>query len=410
MSKETHKKLILLSTILLIYTFFSLLYINGFVIIPESIYPGFGDLNVVLKSTDCYRLGFNPYFDKNEICSCIFNYPFIWLKLTALIGLTSKHIYFVGFILILIFVFLTTFLFRDLTIKKTAIVSLVMISPPILLLLERCNIDVIIFELILCLYYLSKTLNKYSFSIYITSILIISSSLLKIYPVFILPILLLENVNQTKRILIFFTTSCILICYFIYNINEIKLIISYTPKPSELAYGRNVLLQEFVPPNILFIVSFIPFICVSMSFYFMKDKLFNFFSKIEIKDTRFILFFGGILILTGSYLFGNNWDYRLVFLIFLLPFTFSLDSEFKPNLAFKKVFYIIVITILFSSFLHRNAPIYNNYMQWFISRNFLMSIKYIAVTIIASFGCYLLYYILNLNFIEFKQSFSKKNK
>ena len=405
---KLNKGMLLFSILLFVYSLLSLTYYNGYFYVPEAIPPGFIDLNVVLKSTDCYNLGYNPYFAKNEFCTWTYNYPFVWIKLSSLFGLSSKDTYYIGFIFIFIFILSVSFLFKDVSLKKILFITCVLLSPPILFLLERGNIDIVIFELILCLYYFSSKM-KASSSIYVTCLLLLISSALKIYPVFMLPILLLENVNQRKRLLLFLITSISIICYFLYNLNELKVVISNTPKPSELAYGKNVLLQEFVPKNVFVYVSLIPFLLVSIYFYFKRDILFQLFNSFDKNDPRFKLFFGVSLIFTGSYFFGNNWDYRLSFLVLLFPFIFSLNNTTRKIRFFKKVFYILTTILLLVSFLHRTAPIYNNYIQWFIGRNFLMSIKYIAITTFASFGIFLFYYILSINIIEFKHSLKKNN-
>ena len=193
--------------------------------------------------------------------------------------------------------------------------------------------------------------------------------------------------------------------YFLFNLNELKIVISNTPKPSELAYGKNVLLQEFVPHKIFFIVSLVPIFLISLFFYSKRKNLFELFQTFDTSRISFKLFFCGVMIFTGSYFFGNNWDYRFVFLILMFPFIFTLGSQNKINIFFKRVFYVLVFILLVASFLHRSAPIYSNYIQWFIGRNFLMSIKYLSITTVASFGLYLLFYIVKLNFIEFKQSY-----
>lgn len=187
----------------LIYALFSFVYLLfDTVSVPDGIYPGFLDLNFLLKYVDCYKNGFNPYIDKNSICIGELNYPLVLLKLFIKLGLGSDHTYLIGFTFIVGFVISVSLLFKKLTIKQFILLLLIFISPPFLLLLERANIDILIFILILIsVFYIRKKHSVYR--VYLSYLIILIASFLKIFPFFLLPLIFIEKIQIKHKIIIF---------------------------------------------------------------------------------------------------------------------------------------------------------------------------------------------------------------
>jgi hypothetical protein len=390
------------------YTLFSLIYFCfGIVSVPDGIYPGFADLNLLLKYVDCYNNGFNPYIDKNSFCIGELNYPFIWIKLISIFGGNSSHTHVIGFSFILLFVFIISFMFPKVTIKQFTLLCLIMISPPFLLLLERGNVDIIIFILIVIAVYYIRNFDK-NYSIYLTYIVILFASILKIFPFFLVPLVLIEKISIKKKIIILFSSLVIFSIFVLLSFDEIKLILANTPRPSELAFGKNVLIQEIVSKNHLLYISIVPFIILTMFFYIKREWVLYVYTEISKQNEKSFMFTSGLLIFLGIYFFGNNWDYRLVYIVLFLPIIFKLSNSDFKLLLFKRYMLISITIILLVSALHRSLHIYQNYIQWFIFRNLLMSLKYILLTSIVSFGTIYLFFILKENFYEMLNTFKKK--
>lgn len=398
----------LVISLILTYTLFSLIYVVlGVVSVPDGIYPGFADLNLLLRYVDCYVNGFNPYVDKNSLCIGELNYPFIWIKLISLLGGNSNHTHLIGFSFILLFVLTVSFMFPKVSIKQFIILLCLLISPPILLLLERGNVDIIIFILIIIAIYYIRKYDK-NYSIYFTYGIILLASFLKIFPFFLVPLVLIERINFKKKIILLFSLITIFSIFVYFSLDEIKLILLNTPRPSELAFGKNVLLQELVSKNNLPYISILPLVIMTIFFYIKRQWVFHIHNEISKHQESAFIFTSGLLIFFGIYFFGNNYDYRLVYVILFFPVIFNLNNLDVKLLLFKRFLFLSVIIILLASALHRSLPIYQNYIQWFIFRNLFMGLKYLLLTAIVSFGAIWFFYIIKENYNEMIRTFNKK--
>lgn len=402
--------LILLFTILS-YSVFAILYQNGYSwIIPESGPPGFYDLRVVLESTGCYNKGYDPYFTTNKDCPHVYNYPFVWIWLTNLLKLTIQDVYLIGFGMIFSFVLSISFLFRKITISNLILLVITLISPPILLLLDRANIDIIIFILLLIACYYLRTGFKSIAKIHFSYVLILIATMFKIYPVFILGLIIIDPIDIKHKYIVIVYSTVTLSLYTLFNLNEILVLLGNTPHPSELAFGKNVLIQEFLSPSKLVYFSFLPFIVMILIVFYKRVFFKQLVSRLQLDTSKEgKLFFGGVLLFTGTYFFGNNWDYRLVFVIFFFPYLFSDHLKNNELNKFKNIFILLLIIVLFTSFIHRSGYFFKSYHSWFIGRNLLMGLKYLIVTFFTAFGFYIIFYYIMQQIDILKLTFKKED-
>ena len=176
-----------------------------------------------------------------------------------------------------------------------------------------------------------------------------------------------------------------------------------TPHPSELAFGKNVWIQEFVSEKRLPYVSLICLIISGFLIFYGRLFFLNLVSNLSLEKTKEgKLFFAGLLLFSGTYFFGNNWDYRLVFVLFFLPYLFSISKKNGNLNNFKNVFIILLIIVLFTSFIHRSGYFFTSYNSWLIGRNLLMGLKYLIVTFFTAFGLLVILFHLNKQFKSLK--------
>ena len=388
----------------LLYFVLAILYKLGYHwIIPESGPPGFYDLRVVLESTSCFNKGFNPYFTTNTDCPHLYNYPFVWIWLTNFFHLTIHEVYFIGFGMIFIFVLSISFLFRKITISNLILLVITLISPPILLLLDRANIDILIFILLLIACYYLRSGNITHTKVHFSYILILIATMLKIYPGFLLAFILIDPIEIKQKLIVAFYSTLILFFYSLLNLHEILILLGNTPHPSELAFGKNVWIQEFVSEKRLPYVSLICLIISGFLIFYKRLFFLNLVSNLSFEKTKEgRLFFAGLLLFSGTYFFGNNWDYRLVFVMFFLPYLFLISKKNVVLNNFKNIFIFLLFIVLFTSFIHRSGYFFNSYNSWLIGRNLLMGFKYLIVTFFTAFGLLVILFYLNKQFKSLK--------
>lgn len=303
----------------------------------------FGDFRNIQSSTLSYLNGFDPrinnvfdQFGTNLI------YPFIWVYIGDFFGLQNEMNFYI-FIGIFVFIFLLSgyYLIKNSTnYYKFTIAVLLVFSQSNLLLIERGNIDLIIFGLI-CL---AVIYRKFFIP------LVFISSLLKIYPIVLLSIKF-KNFKSS-----FFLTISVLILGFIFY-EDILFSFNSAPTPGSFSYGSKVasyLIFTFLNLNISHYIISVFLTGISIFLYKYTDLKFINVLKNNQKDSEIIFFVVGSLIYCSTFIVSGNFDYRLVFVLLIMPIILK-----------SKSFYIWSL-VIFGSFNQRLLKyIFFNYNEYF---------------------------------------------
>jgi hypothetical protein len=312
----------------------------------------FADLRVVTSGNECYRLGYNVYI-KNP-CNPFFhlgafNYPKIWLSFSQL-GLNQSHTFPIA-IIIIVFFLVTFFLFIGrLNYAEGLIYSAILCSSSVMLAMERANNDLIIFIILaLVIIFLTKRAKIIH---YVSYFLLLFASILKIYPIFAFTLLIRESPKKLLRLGCILITSFTL--YLVSELNNIKLVFQNTPQVTFWSYGSKIIfitlikdvksflkkigidkkyLYDLIPDLNMgkpLLLKLLAITLVGLLIIIGLLILRNFLSwnrfKLQVEyfnnhlDRQFIDSFRvGASIYLGTFLFSNNWAYRLIFLIFVIP-------------------------------------------------------------------------------------------
>lgn len=213
--------------VLINFIFFSLItLIIYFLITKQLIYPTiipmvkngvlsfFADWTVILNANLCLEKGLDVYVNnpcdpwgrKHVYGQILLNIPFVE---------TFNTFYFIIFpILInLLFIYVVINFFEFKNLIEYFVIFLFILSPSIILAIERANIDVIIFLLTIYIAYNKKIFLNYLF--------IIFAALSKFYPITLVSIFLFEK-NLKKIILNLFFIITIILIIFIFQLEEIN--------------------------------------------------------------------------------------------------------------------------------------------------------------------------------------------
>lgn len=289
-----------------------------FPLVPKM-WPSFRDLRVITSGYECYRLGYetrieNPC-DPYEP-SMPMNYPKIWLSFAHL-GINQNHTVLIGIAIGILFLLMLFLVIKRINYAESAIYALILFSPSVMLGMERGNNDLIIFSLLsIMLIIVNRKVKNHRL---ISGFIIIFSAILKLFPILAIVFFLRER----KKVFLI-TTSLIIalfLLYFFRNLDDIKLISSATLKGAYWSYGWKVIFsllwQDFrFRKRIVF-----PVVCGFILFVLgvIWSKL-KHPSVIQYEQYSMDAFRVGGTIYIGSFLFiGNNWAYRLIFLIFTIP-------------------------------------------------------------------------------------------
>ena len=314
----------------------------------------FADFYQTLLWLKCHSLGFDLL--KTNLIDCgtddklsgplHYGYAFLSIPYNEKLDIFYR-IYF-PYILIFFFIYLTVNIINPKNKQEIILLYLALLNPSSILLIERLNLDCLIFILTIIIAY-----NRIYF---INWFLIIYLTLIKIYPIALCINILIENPkrNIKKIFLIFFILSILSFIYlyinkefyifmlenlgtnkagytFLFSLNSIPKIFKYVFNINYI-----VLLFTFYSLFIFAIIKFYRYINISKNYF--KDEFYTFESKIFIVGGYLSLF---IFIIT------SNWFYKEVFLILLIPLIIKIKNKYQIKF-FNILIYFFIFRYLYS--------------------------------------------------------------
>jgi hypothetical protein len=315
-----------------------------------AMYPIFADLSTVTYSVDSVNKGLNPYFDTTtDPFGRRFNYPSLILIIFKYLNLNGASTIYVGIVILIFFLLAISFLLtpKIKNIKIYLLYFLILLSPAMFLLMERCNIDILIFILILIGISLPYNLSKTNliFKSIKYSIIFIASAL-KLYPIISIVCLIIGTEKYKLGKYFFSVTIILFIIYLVIIFNEVKLIAEATPQSSYVSYGKNILFDFLLGNNKSAIL--ISWLVVLTGIIFASV---DYLQKLTIDnnkntDNSFLqnreFYIAGASIFMGSFVLGNNFEYRLVFLLLCLPLLFHY-LEIRKNSTLVNVILVAIL-------------------------------------------------------------------
>jgi len=268
--------------------------------------PPFADMRFIQGAVISSDEGLNPQISNpHDPLHHSLNYPLVWVKIGQALNLPDElrfnqlcSLVVMGFVSICGYILFRFPSFGLLT---------CLFSTATLLSIERGNVDLIIFSLVFVFALVfPRTLSP---------IPLLVATMLKLYPVFLLGTLLIK-----RQLILFFTSLIFALAIFAYMSDQLPLIYSNTPSSTWISYGFPSLALHFwaynLPPWML--ASAIIVICsaiLMMAVYFRKIE-----GCLLLDGFDASLFLAGASIYVGTFIISSNYDYRLIFLIFCVPF------------------------------------------------------------------------------------------
>jgi hypothetical protein len=283
-------------------------------------YPQFSDFRLIPGSAESFRMGFEPtQRNPGDPHKRIFNYPAFW-RLFFYTGITQEDSVWAVAVMLGLF-FLGIFLFpQNITVLESIALLLIIFSPASMLLYERGNVDLIVFflcALIVC---------AIEISTFAAVTLLIFAIVVKIFPFFGFTVLLTES--KTKFAWSSLTCLAVLLAYMYSTSGSVQAAWNLTMRGDEISYGANVLFLRYSQyfsqllrvSQMDAMLKFGPIILAAI--FILMGGMLGMTSREPLKSssTRNLAAFRmGASIYIGTFLLGNNWDYRLAFLIFVVP-------------------------------------------------------------------------------------------
>ncbi|MBN3924662.1 hypothetical protein [Nostoc sp. NMS4] len=286
--------------------------------------PTFADTRAITSGSEASALGYDPLFNNvRDPWHRPMNLSRLW-NVLFYFRLNQSHTNLLATIFISSF-FLSPFIFIKKLDKLTAcVLSCAFISPAIMLGVERGTPDLFLF------FILATAIRVGYVSIIAALCLIVFAGFLKLFPIFGIGLILKEKISQFWILL---SITCIsFLSYLVFTFSDVKQMIRVTPKGTDFSYGYDVFI--LASKNYFKNSSYLPLLKIALPIfsYFLLLSilviaiLLVFKNPVhdedenEIEKNKYIdAFRVGAGIYIGTFLFGHNWDYRLMFLIFTIP-------------------------------------------------------------------------------------------
>ena len=283
----------------------------------QYLQPHFMDLRVVTAGADSVRAGLDPLFQNpTHPMDQPLNYPRLWQKLSYL-GLSQSHTTALGLFVVAAFLVGLCAVLPAVGTGPLLLVGAGLLSPAVLLGIERGNIDLVMFSLV-CLAVVMVASLRFRGLAWLPILL---AAMLKLYPVFAGIVLVRSRGTILLRSLLALSLSFLVYLYF--NLDDLKKISEVTPRSHNLSYGVNVVwmkVQEHAPSATLIARTLaMGLVAAVILVALLNRRRLAIVPDAGAATIHFEAFRAGAAIYLGSFLLGNNWDYRLMFLLLTLP-------------------------------------------------------------------------------------------
>ncbi len=317
--------------------------------------PHFYDMHAVTDHAACAAGGFNAYV--LNVCdpTTMFNYPPAWLWLGYL-GIDGTDSVWLSILITAAALGVVITLFKGRSVYNGALASLAILSPSVMMGIERGNIDLFILALVgaAAITIAGPAPNRMPWAVALVELAIV----LKLYPLFCVALAARFN----KRTLLFAVALAVLsVVYFAFIFDYILIIRQNTPTTFKLSYGYKVIflgldhmraeagvspieLANTVLPVSLVVVALI-FAIVAALRTFRHGSL---VCQI-VEGVPGVAFLFGAGIYCGSFLLGTNFIYRLMFLLLCLPQLQDWSSAGDRTGTIARVFQVAILLVLWSS-------------------------------------------------------------
>jgi len=328
------------------FTYFSLMQLTSWIPLKYWHAKSAGDFNdteIVLKWAECYELIQNEVFQDPNVCGAGAIYSKTTLALLGQFGITQAFNQALGFVLLGLLSISLAKIVNEFEGPRRKFLSLfVLTAPPILLIAERANFDILILSCVLLSLHLAQNNHKL-----IAFFPLALSSLLKFYtaPLLILHLYFLRR-EKVKYLVIPFISLTLAVVYF-----DLRLIQKPFPSDFGWKFGIGVWTRYLsqvglnsLPQVTHIFVGTVVFMLIIMTTHRILIKYgINHVELVEVSYAKRKVFTMLLLTHITCFMSGMSFDYRLVFIIAASIYYLSFLVETKNNLERFAVWILLLI-------------------------------------------------------------------
>jgi hypothetical protein len=274
----------------------------------------FADLRSVTSAWDCVRKGIQPF--PNNPCDPFhrpYNYPRIWAQLGR-VGLGQGDTVPLGIAIAIVFFVSALAVTGPLKLWEGAAYGAALIAPATMLGVERGNVDLLLFALIVLGLLLLRR-NAWA-----GAAPIVLAGILKYYPAFAGVVL----VRLRRRWPAAIVSAVILAAYAVATLNDIRTLRHVVPRVVVNSYGAGVVVEALRLAHVSWVqsaaeVRYVRLAVIALGLLLALGFLLVGRAGGTVDERRLDAFWAGSAIYLATYVFESNFDYRLVFLLLCIP-------------------------------------------------------------------------------------------
>jgi len=269
--------------------------------------PYFADARNLTGGAESIENGYDPLYENpGDPWGRPLNHPRLLQHILSGLGINQEHTLLMGVLLIFLFFGGVFLAFKRITIETASILALVIFSPAVMLGIERGNHDLFIFFLVsLALYIANGTIAS--------MIILLLASFIKLFPAF--SVLYLLKYDRTKCWVTCLCFIGIFAMYLLLNSHDLSQIYHSTLKGSGvLSYG-----SRCFSDSVQLLPSYLSLVVIVLGILILHLGQLRSQGVLPCNLDHIDAFRMGAGIYLGTFFLGNNWSYRLMFLIFTIP-------------------------------------------------------------------------------------------
>jgi hypothetical protein len=285
----------------------------------------FYDARNVAAAADCWALGYDPLVENPcDPAARVMVYPRVWVFLHFL-GVTQDRTLLFGGIVVVLFLASVLLLVGRLSPVQGFIVAAAVVSPAVMLAVERGNMDIFLFAMFVLAVFAWRARDRVT--TLLGPALILAAAIAKLYAIFALPAYLFTGVRRARWAV--FGGIAIMAVYLLLTLADFRQVMKAPEGGLLYSYGARILIGdlyhrfdpgEWAYGNLLAQgIAIIPVAVASVAIWVWIRRRVPTPSPTERVGARMLAFHLGALTYLGTFVTRKSGDYRLVILLLTLP-------------------------------------------------------------------------------------------
>jgi hypothetical protein len=287
----------------------------------------FFDTRNITAALECRRLGYDPLVENPcDPWGRAMFYPRVWLLLRWL-GLDQSDTLALGVLIGLLYLGALCLLTGRISAGEGIVVALAVCSPAVMFALERANMDVVLFSVLVAAVLLWRRGTELSRTL--SPFLVLVAATGKLYPVFGLPAYL--GLRHRRAALAAVACGLLFLVYVAATLDDVRTVATTATQGQYYSYGARILIgqlyhlaagQDWQGASMAAqAVAAIPLLLlvVVLWLWFRRRLGPGVGERPQASTAELLAFYLGALLYVGTFAVFRNYDYRLVYLLLTLP-------------------------------------------------------------------------------------------